>query len=150
MLIKVFGFEFDEGDPQSRRAVEPRARAYLDANCAHCHRPNAYADTALHGLDLRYEVSIEQSGLCEPMRCFPEWEGTPRIAPRAPADSGIIQRFVIEDAQRMPSIGTSTVDAFGTQLLSEWISQVRSCPWIASGAPPCYGRRDDALRASDD
>jgi len=136
LLSKVFGA--DEIDPsaeprmanpqQGTGSLEERARAYLDANCSHCHRPNAYADTALHGLDLRYEVSIEESGLCEPMRYFPEWEGTPRIAPRSPAASGIIQRFVIEDAQRMPSIGTSTVDAFGTQLLSEWISKVRSCP----------------------
>ncbi len=109
-------------------SLEDRARAYLDANCSHCHRPNAYADTALHGLDLRYEVSLEESGLCEPMRYFPEWQGTPRIAPRDPAGSGIMQRFDLDAEQRMPSLGTSNVDPFGTQLLSEWIAQLRSCP----------------------
>lgn len=109
-------------------SLEEQTRAYLDANCAHCHRPNVYADTALHGLDLRYDVSLEDSGLCEPMRYFPEWAGTPRVAPGDPQGSGILQRFVIDAEQRMPSIGTSTVDPFGTQLLSNWIAQLHSCP----------------------
>ena len=140
LLSKVFGDDEIEPSTEPRMAnpqqgegsLEDRARAYLDANCAHCHRPNAYGDTAQHGLDLRYEVSLEDSGLCEPMRYY-EWMGTPRIAPRNPAGSGIIQRFDIDadqiDAdQRMPSLGTAIVDPFGTELLSEWIAQLSSCP----------------------
>lgn len=109
-------------------SLEDRARAYLDANCAHCHRPKVYADTALHGLDLRYEVSLDESGLCEQMRYFPAWAGMPRVAPGDPDGSGILQRFILEDAQRMPSIGTSVVDPFGTTLLRNWIAQLQSCP----------------------
>ncbi len=109
-------------------SLEERARAYLDANCAHCHRPAVYADTALHGLDLRYEVSLEESGLCEQMRYFPAWAGMPRVAPGDPEGSGVLQRFLIEDAQRMPSIGTSVIDPFGTTLLRDWIARLQSCP----------------------
>ncbi|MBT8451983.1 MAG: hypothetical protein KJO40_08475 [Deltaproteobacteria bacterium] len=108
--------------------LEQRARAYLDANCAHCHRPGVYADTALHGLDLRYEVPLHESGLCEPMRYFPAWAGMPRVAPGNPAGSGVVQRFILEDAQRMPSIGTSVVDPFGAALLRDWIAGLPSCP----------------------
>ena len=109
-------------------SLEERARAYLDANCAHCHRPNVYADTALHGLDLRYEVSLGESGLCEQMRYFPAWAGMPRVAPGDPDGSGVLRRFVLDDAQRMPSIGTSVTDPLGTQLLHAWIAQLQSCP----------------------
>jgi uncharacterized repeat protein (TIGR03806 family) len=108
--------------------LDEQARAYLDVNCAHCHRPGGYASSGDHGLDLRYGVPIEDSGMCEPMRYFPEWAGLPRIAPGYPEDSGMVQRFVIDDVLRMPSIGTSTVDPFGTELLSEWIAQMDSCP----------------------
>ena len=136
LLAKVFGDDEIVPSTEPRMAnpqlgegsLEDQARAYLDANCGHCHRPSAYASSADHGLDLRYEVSLEDSGLCEPMRYFPEWAGTPRVAPGDPQGSGILKRFVLEDAQRMPSIGTALVDPFGTQLLSRWIGQLRSCP----------------------
>lgn len=137
LLAKVFGSDdviVPSEEPrmanpqQGEGSLEEQARAYLDANCGHCHRPNAYASSADHGLDLRYEVSLEDSGLCEPMRYFPEWTGTARVAPGDPQGSGILQRFAVEDAQRMPSIGSSVVDPFGTQLLGRWIAQLRSCP----------------------
>jgi hypothetical protein len=34
----------------------------------------------------------------------------------------------VEDLLRMPSIGTSTIDPFGTELLGDWIAQMNSCP----------------------
>ena len=109
-------------------SLDERARAYLDANCAHCHRPNGYASSGDHGLDLRHELPIEDTGLCDPMRYFPQWAGTPRIAPGDPEGSGILQRFTVEDLLRMPSTGTSTIDPFGTELLGDWIAQMNSCP----------------------
>lgn len=108
--------------------LEEQARAYLDANCAHCHRPDGFADSGDHGLDFRYEVPLAESGICDPMKYFPDWVGLPRVAPGDPEGSGIMQRFVIDDVLRMPSIGTSTVDPFGVELLSDWIRQLDSCP----------------------
>jgi len=104
-----------------------RARAYLDANCAHCHRPDGYANSGDHGLDFRYQVPLEHTGICDPMKYF-EWVGVPRLAPGNPDGSGILQRFLLQDELRMPSIGTSTIDAFGNSLLRDWIAQLESCP----------------------
>jgi hypothetical protein len=56
------------------------------------------------------------------------WAGMPRVAPGDPEGSGALQRFLLEDAQRMPSIGTSVIDPFGTTLLRDWIAQLQSCP----------------------
>jgi hypothetical protein len=56
------------------------------------------------------------------------WAGIPRVAPANPEGSGIMQRFLREDEQRMPSIGTSTIDPLGTSLLSDWIARMDTCP----------------------
>jgi len=106
--------------------IGKRARAYLDANCAHCHRPGGWAPSDV-GLDFRYQVSLQDTGMCDPMKFF-EWVGVPRVAPGNPDGSGILQRFVLQDALRMPSIGTSRIDPFGAALLRDWIAQLDTCP----------------------
>jgi len=108
-------------------SLQERVRAYLDANCAHCHRPRGFADSADYDLDLSYQVPLQDSGICDLMRFFPG-AGIPRVAPGDPENSGILQRFLREDVHRMPSIGTSTIDPFGTSLLSDWIAQLDTCP----------------------
>lgn len=106
--------------------LEHRARAYLDANCAHCHRPGGWVHPEV-GLDFRYEVPLADSGICDPMK-YAQWAGKPRLVPGDPEASGIMQRFLLETAQRMPSIATSVIDPLGEDLLSEWIRQVETCP----------------------
>lgn len=108
--------------------LQERARAYLDANCAHCHRPGGYANSDDHGLDLRYQVALEDSGLCEPMRYFTQWMGMPRMAPGNPDGSGVLQRFLLDGVLRMPSTATSVVDPLGASLLRDWIARIETCP----------------------
>jgi len=107
--------------------LDEQARAYLDANCAHCHRPGGWVHSDV-GIDFRYQVPLEDTGLCDLMMFPPELAGMARLAPGDPQGSGILQRFILEDALRMPSLGTSTVDPFGTELLSDWIAGLRTCP----------------------
>ncbi|MGB5703593.1 MAG: hypothetical protein WBM48_12310 [Polyangiales bacterium] len=107
-------------------SLEAQARAYLDANCAHCHRPGGWAPGDIE-LDLRYQTALEATGLCDPMKYF-EWAGMPRVAPRDPDGSGMLARFVREDSLRMPSLATSVVDASGVALLRGWIAQLSACP----------------------
>lgn len=64
---------FEQADPLTTRTMvdykdpshtlEDRARAYLDANCSHCHAPDAWDRSAKQGLDLRYETSLVKSGI---------------------------------------------------------------------------------------
>ena len=78
-------------------------------------------------LPLRYEVELEETGLCEPMKYF-QWVGVPRVLPGDPESSGLLQRFVRDDSLRMPSTGTTVVDPSGTALLRDWIDGLASCP----------------------
>ncbi len=107
-------------------SFEDQARAYLDANCAHCHQPAGWASEST-GLDLRYETPLGSTGLCDPME-FPGWEGVPRMAPGDPFGSGLLQRFLLDDELRMPSLGSSTVDPAGAQLIEDWIERLETCP----------------------
>jgi len=107
-------------------SLEDRARAYLDANCAHCHRPGGWAP-ADSGLDVRYETALAETGLCDPMKYF-GWAGMPRVAPGDPANSGVLRRIQREDSLRMPPLGISTVDPLGVSVLSGWIAELEACP----------------------
>lgn len=43
--------------------LERRARAYLDANCAHCHNPDAWEEAAEERLDFRYETPFADTNI---------------------------------------------------------------------------------------
>ena len=43
--------------------IGERTRAYLDINCAHCHRPGAWEDAARPKLDLRYHTPLSETGI---------------------------------------------------------------------------------------
>ena len=108
-------------------STKDRARAYLDVNCAHCHRPGGFAMSSVD-IDLRYETPFADMRLCdEPMRFF-QWAGIPRIVPGDSQGSGLFQRFIITTSLRMPSLGTSVIDSGGAELLADWIDSLRECP----------------------
>jgi hypothetical protein len=114
-------------NPQSGEgSLGDRVRAYLDANCAHCHRPGGWAPSDI-GLDLRHQVALEDTGICAPMKYF-AWAGMPRVVPGDPDASGLVQRVTQQDALRMPSLGTSIIDPLGVELLSDWIARLETCP----------------------
>jgi uncharacterized repeat protein (TIGR03806 family) len=114
-------------NPQKHQgSLEEQARAYLDANCAHCHQPSGWAAASIE-LDLRYETPLANTHLCDPM-LFPGWEGVPRVAPGDPEGSGVLQRFLLDDELRMPSLGSSTVDGSGAEVIADWIQLLDTCP----------------------
>lgn len=88
---------------------EQRARAYMAANCAHCHNPNNIAIK-----DLRYTTPLAQTRLCEV------------IVPGSPSQSIVYAR--VTSRPGMPPLGTLVPDPLPEQLLARWISGMTSCP----------------------
>ena len=84
-------------------------RAYMAANCAHCHNPNH-----ISVLDLRYTTSLSNTNLCS------------KIVPGDPANSIVYQK--VSSRPGMPPLATLAVDPLAVQMLGNWISGMTSCP----------------------
>jgi uncharacterized repeat protein (TIGR03806 family) len=111
-------------DPRNpQEPLDARARGYLHANCAHCHRfgggGSAYVlldcDKPLH--------DTKAVGLPPQQGSF----GIPDsqiIAPGDPYRSALFYRMATIGPGRMPHIGSEIVDAAGLDLIHDWIKQL--------------------------
>ena len=111
-------------DPYGSAALEQRARAYLDANCSHCHRPGGEAGST--ALDLRAEITDPFSlGVCRgPVAAGPGSGGRKYdIVAGDPEASIMVFRMESTDPElKMPELPTLTSDAQGTALIRAWIA----------------------------
>ena len=120
------------GDPAPANAVwtdeaaslDARARAYLDANCSHCHSNVGPADTS--GLDLRPTVPPGPSyGFCKSPIAAGGGSGGRLydIVPGKPDNS--IFAFRVESTEpgkMMPELGRSVTHDEGVKLIADWIA----------------------------
>ena len=84
--------------------VTQRARAYMDVNCAHCHRPD---NTTYSGrLDLRYETSFEDSGI------------------ESYADEIVFRISTNIPSMFMPRLGTGAMHPEGVALINMYIESL--------------------------
>lgn len=107
-------------------AVVKVARAYLDVNCAHCHRPGATASNS--GLDLRWEQQ-DPHALGIGKRPVAAGRGAGGflfdIVPGSPDHSILPYRMsTTEGGIAMPEIGKSTVDEEGLAVVRRWIEEM--------------------------
>jgi uncharacterized repeat protein (TIGR03806 family) len=103
-----------------------RARAYLHTNCSQCHRPNGGTPT---DLDLRYTTPLSGTNACDRVPQAGDL-GLPDarlIAAGAAERSVLVARANRRDAQAMPPLASTVVDAAGVDLLSRWVNSLSSC-----------------------
>ena len=112
------------------RTLQDRARSYLDANCAQCHRPGG----TVAYFDARYDTPLEKQELIDGPILIDQGIDKPRvIAPHDIWRSIVFMRVNTVDDIKMPPIARETVDQKGVQLLRDWIT---SLPGRAVLAPP--------------
>ncbi len=103
--------------------VDEVARAYLDANCAHCHNPAGPADTS--ALHLNREAPLDRHvGICKSPVAVGRGSGDRPydITPGDPDQSIMVYRMQHSDpAIAMPELGRSSVHTEGVALISAWI-----------------------------
>lgn len=104
-------------------SLQQRSRAYLDANCAHCHNPRGAADTS--ALHLNIEAPVDRNfGICKTPVAVGRGSGDRPydIYPGRPDDSILVYRMQHSDpAIAMPELGRSAIHIEGVALISEWI-----------------------------
>jgi uncharacterized repeat protein (TIGR03806 family) len=109
-------------DPASG-TVDERARAYLDANCGHCHSPKGPANTSGLFLDI-FETRSSHLGVNKTPVAAGRGAGDLRfdIVPGSPDQSILVYRMKTNDpAIAMPEIGREQIHAEGVALIEEWI-----------------------------
>lgn len=100
------------------RSLEDRARSYLDANCAQCHRPGG----TVAGFDARFQTPLAQQNLINgPVLIDNGIDRARIVSPHDTWRSMIIRRTDTVDDTRMPPIARHTIDANGVALLKSWI-----------------------------
>ena len=112
-------------DPHDADApLDGRARAYLQANCAHCHMKwgGGNAD-----FELQWWMAITLTKTLDVKPAHGEWGLTdPRlIAPGDPSRSLMSHRMKLLNEGRMPRLASTVVDGDGVKLIEEWISKMK-------------------------
>ncbi len=100
-----------------------RARAYLEVNCAPCHRPDGGTNVAL---DLRFDTAVEAMAAVDvpPQGGTLGLEAARIIAPGARESSVLWERMRRLDTTRMPPLASNRVDTSGVELIGAWIDSL--------------------------
>jgi len=111
--------------------LETRARAYLDVNCGHCHRPRGAASTS--GLLLHAQESERvHLGECKIPIATGRGSGDALfdIVPGTPDESILLHRMLSTEADvAMPELGRALVHIEGVSLIRDWIAALPGgCP----------------------
>jgi uncharacterized repeat protein (TIGR03806 family) len=103
------------------RSLEDRARSYLDANCAQCHRPGG----TVAYFDARYDTPLEKQELIDGPVLIDQGIDRPRIiSPHDIWRSIAYMRVNTVDDIKMPPIARETIDRKGVELLQNWITSL--------------------------
>ena len=133
--IGLFEPKLEEGDipkyaslargDDAGRSLEERARSYLDANCAYCHRPGG----TVANFDARYDTPLKQQNLIAGQILLDEGiDGARVIAPNDIWRSIIYMRASSLDSIKMPQLARNAVDEQGVRLLRQWIQSIPGPP----------------------
>jgi cytochrome c553 len=104
-------------------SLETRMRSYVDANCAHCHRP----DGVRARMDARYSAPLANQSI---VNGFIENNlgilGAADVKPQSlPQSIMHVRMGGLDEAIRMPPIARNVVDQEAMQTLADWIATLR-------------------------
>lgn len=107
-------------------ALPDRVRAYLDMNCAHCHRENSHCDYTPLRLAWNETADPENMGVCvDPNQVIPG-QGLQEIIVPGNADRSVLyfRMNTNDQAVMMPLMGRSVIHEEGRDLLLEYINSL--------------------------
>ncbi len=110
-------------------SLEDRVKSYLDANCAHCHRPDSRGVHAF--FDARYSVNLADQRLIDGPLMTAQSLGinnpqlvVPHTLNEWGSGSMLYLRMIRQDQLRMPPLGTSVVDTQAVEIIKQWIDSL--------------------------
>jgi uncharacterized repeat protein (TIGR03806 family) len=124
----------------AKAGLEHRARSYLDANCANCHRPG---NTIRAAFDARFDTPLKTQGILNVATVSDSLNVIdPKVvAPGDPARSMLVQRMRRSDNFKMPPLASNIHDESALAALEQWIAGLSS----AGGEKPAEGKQAPSL-----
>ena len=124
--------------------AQDRARAYLDANCASCHRPDG---TARGDWDGRFSTPIGMQMLIgtNPVETL-GIQNAKILAPQSPDTSVLYKRLAALDGNAMPPLAKSILDADAMSVFRAWIAGMNAQP--KAGVPVATANTGLSTRAN--
>jgi len=102
------------------QSLEKRVRAYLDSNCASCHRPGGLTRTPW---EARIGTALDRMGLIGVAPSASSVAGARVLVdPGHPENSVLFQRVARLGEFHMPPLATSEIDTAAVELLRRWIA----------------------------
>jgi len=113
--------------------VEQRARSYLDANCAHCHRPGGVRAF----WDARYETPLDEARIINGIVGNTLGEAGARVIVPGDLENSILHKRLrtATESYKMPPLAKNVVDATAVQVIEQWIATVAPLPPKPLDAP---------------
>ncbi len=107
--------------------LESRARSWLHANCAHCHRRHGGGSVPLM---LNADLPTAETMMLNerPTRGDLALTDARVISPGKPEQSVLLARIARSGNGHMPMIGAREIDPHGFQVLWDWIAQGKTTP----------------------
>jgi len=129
--------------------VSRRAKSYLHANCAGCHRPDGAAQA---NVDFLYPTPVDGMNVCNefPTQGDGGVAGAKILVPGDPLLSLISIRMRSLDSLRMPPIGTTVVHTEGADVIDTWINSPGVCdPFVDSDGDGVDDGVDNCMSTSN-
>jgi uncharacterized repeat protein (TIGR03806 family) len=99
------------------------ARAWLEVNCAVCHRPEGIAP---HERDMRFHAPLDRLRLIgeKPRQGQLSPPGSELIKPAAPFESELFFRINRRGPRQMPPLATQVIDPIAYEVIRQWIQDM--------------------------
>jgi hypothetical protein len=113
-MVKLVDYRDDSQD------LDRRARSYLEANCAHCHRKWGGGNAEFQLLS---SLPLSESGtlLTRPGQGLFELADPRILVPGEPERSMVYHRMKLLGLGRMPHVASNEVDEQAAELIRRWI-----------------------------
>lgn len=117
-LPRLADYENEKAD------LNARARAYLQANCAHCHMKWGGGNAEFQ---LLATLPLKELGIVNVRPAHGDFglKDARLVKPGKPEESILYHRMRLTGLGRMPHIASSVVDEKGTRLVRDWIAQMK-------------------------